>query len=142
MEGRTARRVMGMACTHRMTRNTGDLQWCPEPPGNGHDKGSAPLQGSEGLIVLLKPGNAGGGKGPWFGYAYPMSEGGKGDWHQPNNSREDPGAQEEALPQGQAGKGALTCACLAANPVREPGALVAHAGFDERSQETWYGYRD
>ena len=67
-----------MACTHRMTRNTGDLQWCPEPPGNGHDKGSAPLQGSEGLIVLLKPGNAGGGKGPWFGYAYPMSEGGKG----------------------------------------------------------------
>ena len=58
--------VMGMACTHRMTRNTGDLQWCPEPPGNGHDKGSAPLQESEGLIVLLKPGNAGGGKGPWF----------------------------------------------------------------------------
>ena len=63
-----------MACTHRMTRNTGDLQWCPEPPGNGHDKGSAPLQESEGLIVLLKPGNAGGGKGPWFGYACRTSE--------------------------------------------------------------------
>jgi len=45
--------------------------------GNGH-KGDRSWQESEGLIVLLKPGNAGGGKGPWFGYAYPTSERRKG----------------------------------------------------------------
>jgi hypothetical protein len=28
------------------------------------------------------------------------------------------------------------------NPVGEPAAGKPHGGFDERSQETWYGYRD
>src|SRR5659263_698098 len=79
------------------------------------------------------------GRGPGSGTLTERATG-EGDWHEPINSNQDPGAPEEALPQGQAGKGVLTCACLVVNPVREPGALVAHAGFDERSQETWYGY--
>src|SRR5450759_403475 len=67
------------------------------------------------------------GRGPGSGTLTERANG-EGDWHQPNNSREDPGAQEEALPQGQAGKGALTCACLVVNPVREPGAPTTTAG--------------
>jgi len=81
------------------------------------------------------------GRGPGSGTLTERANG-EGDWHEPINSNQAPGVPEEALPQGQAGKGALTCACLVVNPVREPGALIAHAGFDERSQETRYGYRD
>ncbi len=65
-EGRPARRGSG-----RSTYAGGD--WQHGRPvalvgvmANGPAEGRA-RQASEGLIVPLKPGNAGGGKGPWFG---------------------------------------------------------------------------
>ena len=56
---------MGAARTHAVIRNTGDLSGCQGAPGNG-SIGRRARQESEGLIVLMKPGNAGGGKEPWF----------------------------------------------------------------------------
>ena len=54
--------VMATACLHQeIGRNTGDLgQWVRDP--TGRPRGTGPL-------VPSKPGNAGGGKGPDFGYA-------------------------------------------------------------------------
>jgi hypothetical protein len=65
-KGRPARRGSG-----RSTYASGDLKHgrpvsLPGRPGNGSFWGRA-KQESEGPIVPLKPGNAGGGKGPWFG---------------------------------------------------------------------------
>ena len=58
--------VVGAARTHAGTRNTGNLWCCRE------DLATAPIgrrawQASEGLILPMNPGNAGGGKEPWFG---------------------------------------------------------------------------
>jgi hypothetical protein len=58
--------VVGAARTHAVIRNTGGLLGCQGVPGNGFS-GSRARQASEGLIVPRKPGNAGGGKEPWFG---------------------------------------------------------------------------
>lgn len=55
--------VMGAARTHTSKRDTGDLPWC-DRSRNG--RRGWPTQESEGLIVALKPGNAGGAKEPWF----------------------------------------------------------------------------
>ena len=65
-----------MACTHRGARNTGDLPGRPE--GQRTHQGVRPRQESEGPIVPQKPGNAGGGKGPWFGHAFRKAKGGRG----------------------------------------------------------------
>jgi hypothetical protein len=58
--------VVGAARTHAVIRNTGDLSGCrgdlATPPS-----GDGPRQASEGLIRPENPGNAGGGKEPWFG---------------------------------------------------------------------------
>ncbi len=56
--------VVGAARAYAVTGNTGGLLGCRGNP-------ATPLgwarQASEGLIVPLKPDNAGGGKEPWFG---------------------------------------------------------------------------
>jgi len=50
----------------------------------------------ERIVVLLKPGNAGGGKGPHFWYAFEAAEDREiGD--EPDKAREDPDTAEEAL---------------------------------------------
>ena len=41
-------------------------------------------QESQGPIRPMKPGNAGGGKGPWFGVC--SNEPREGDWREPGNS--------------------------------------------------------
>ena len=58
--------VVGAARTHAGTGNTGGLSGWRGDSANGPAEGRA-RQASEGLIVPMKPGNAGGGKGPWFG---------------------------------------------------------------------------
>jgi hypothetical protein len=58
--------VVGAARTHAVIRNTGGLSGCQGDPGNG-SIGRRARQTSEGLIVPRKPGNADGGKEPWFG---------------------------------------------------------------------------
>ena len=58
--------VVGAARTHAVIRNTGDLSGCRERSGNA-SIGSRARQASEGLIRPMNPGNAGGGKEPWFG---------------------------------------------------------------------------
>ena len=58
--------VVGAARTQAVTWNTGGLLSCRGDlatfPFGGRAK-----QASEGPIVPMKPGNAGGGKEPWFG---------------------------------------------------------------------------
>ena len=52
------------ACQQGTTGNTGSpLRWPGWPTGA---LGVWPERVAEGLVVPLKPGNAGGGKGPWF----------------------------------------------------------------------------
>jgi hypothetical protein len=46
--------------------------------------GSGARQASEGLIRPRNPGNAGGGKEPWFGVC--LKEPREGDWREPGNS--------------------------------------------------------
>src|SRR5437867_8360561 len=58
--------VMGAARTHTGSRNAGDLDGAPHVRGNG-SMGARRRQESEEPIVPRKPGNAGGGKGLWFG---------------------------------------------------------------------------
>lgn len=57
--------VVGATRRHAVIRNTGSLSRRPGTPDNG-SIGRRARQVSEGLTVLRKPGNAGGGKEPWF----------------------------------------------------------------------------
>ena len=59
--------VVGTACVQTVQRNTGDLVRCEAGHARNGSSWSRPRQKSEGLVVPTKPGNAGGGKGPWFG---------------------------------------------------------------------------
>ena len=65
-EGRPARRGSGRSTYARGNWQHGRPVALAGQPANGPAEGRA-RQASEGLIVPLKPGNAGGGKGPWFG---------------------------------------------------------------------------
>jgi len=61
--------VMGAARSHTVIRNTGNLSGCRgdlATPPSGDGRGRA----SEGLIRPVNPGNAGGGKEPWFGVRF------------------------------------------------------------------------
>ncbi len=83
-EGRLARRGRGRSTyAHAVTCNTGDLFGLPgqlwQRPFGGRVQ-----QESEGLIRPMNPGNAGGGKGPWFGMR--LNEPREGDWREPGNS--------------------------------------------------------
>ena len=61
--------VVSAARTHAVIRNTGNLSGCRGDPGNA-SIGRRARQASEGLIRPLSPGNAGGGKEPWFGVRF------------------------------------------------------------------------
>ena len=65
-EGRPARRGSGHSTYARGDWQHGRPIALAESTANGPAEGRA-RQASEGLIVPLKPSNAGGGKGPWFG---------------------------------------------------------------------------
>ena len=64
-EGRPARRGSGRDTYTRGDSQHGRPVGLPGTPGNG-SIGRRARQVSEGLTVLQKPGNAGGGKEPWF----------------------------------------------------------------------------
>jgi len=64
-EGRPARRGSGRDTYTRDDSQHGRPVGLPGELGNG-SIGRRARQESEGLIVLMKPGNAGGGKEPWF----------------------------------------------------------------------------
>ena len=59
--------VMGTACVQTVQQDTGDLARCEAGYARNDSSWSRPGQKSEGLVVPKKPGNTGGGKGPWFG---------------------------------------------------------------------------
>jgi len=81
-EGRPARRGMGRSTyAHAMTCNTGDLRGLPL---RQRLFGRRVAQESQGPIRPRNPGNAGGGKGPWFGVR--SNEPRQGDWREPGNS--------------------------------------------------------
>jgi hypothetical protein len=83
-EGRPARRGMGRSTyAHAMTCNTGDLFGLPGRLGE-RLLGRRVQQESQGPIRPMNPGNAGGGKGPWFGVR--SNEPREGDWREPGNS--------------------------------------------------------
>ena len=65
-EGRLARRGSGRSTYARGDWQHGRPVVLAGQAANGPAEGRA-QQASEGPIVLTKPGNAGGGKGPWFG---------------------------------------------------------------------------
>jgi len=65
-EGRSARRGSGHSTYAREDWQHGRPVGQAGHPANDTAEGRA-RQASEGLIVPLKPGNAGGGKEPWFG---------------------------------------------------------------------------
>jgi len=78
--------VVARACRHQESeRNTGDLRsGCVTQPDAR--EGQAGLrEESERPIVPLKPGNAGGGKGPWF-QSQRKKRRQPGDWREPNTS--------------------------------------------------------
>ena len=62
-EGQVTAGVMGAARTHTSKRDTGDLPRCKVTCSG---RRSRLRQESEGPIRAVKPGNAGGAKGPWF----------------------------------------------------------------------------
>ena len=64
-EGGPDRRGSGRGTWQRGDSQHGRPGGMSGRPGNG-SIGRRARQESEGLIVLLKPGNAGGGKEPWF----------------------------------------------------------------------------
>ena len=61
--------VVGAARTHAVIRNTGNLSGCRGDPGNA-SIGRRGTAGVGGLIRPVNPGNAGGGKEPWFGMRF------------------------------------------------------------------------
>ena len=68
--------VMGAARTHTLSRNAGDLVRCAAARGNGSIR-TRHRQESEEPIVPRNPGNAGGGKGLWFGVRGDEPRGGR-----------------------------------------------------------------
>src|SRR5712691_12685909 len=83
-DGRPARRGMGRSTyAHAWICNTGDLFGLRGRPSDVPSGGRV-QQESQGPIRPLNPGNAGGGKGPWFGVR--SNEPRKGDWREPGNS--------------------------------------------------------
>ena len=59
--------VMGTACVQTVQQDTGDLARCGAWHARNGSTRRRPRQKSEGLVVPVKPVNAGGGKEPWFG---------------------------------------------------------------------------
>jgi len=83
-EGCPARRGRGRSTyAHAGTCNTGDLFGLPRQLWQ-RPFGGRVQQESEGLIRPMNPGNAGGGKEPWFGMR--LNEPREGDWREPGNS--------------------------------------------------------
>ena len=125
---------------------------------------------SEGLVLPWKPGNAGGGKEPWFWvlvrewrvreigmrlttppairtlqrklYVKAKTEPTKTPWARDAALYRGTGlrARRPVSPGRSASCGPV--ACLGVKPVREPCAGKRQARFDERSQETGYGRWD
>jgi hypothetical protein len=59
--------VMGTARVQTVQQDTGDLARCGAWHARNGSSWNRLRQKSEGLVVPKKPGNTGGGKGPWFG---------------------------------------------------------------------------
>lgn len=66
-EGDPSTGVMGTARVQTVQQDTGDLARCGAWHARNGSSWNRPRQKSEGPVVPTKPGNAGRGKGPWFG---------------------------------------------------------------------------
>src|ERR1035437_8543955 len=102
-----------------------------------------PWRESDRVVGALRPGNAGGAKGPDFWCAFEDGEvvviGDK-----PENTIEDRrrprllcrGAKESCSPCRSRVRLGLLPVCLTVKPVGEPDALIGHVRFDKRGGET------
>ena len=138
---RLALRGIGHSTRAHISRQHGRPALVPE--GNG-DFGLRRGQESEERIVLLKPGNSGGGKALWFEVRLDRTRGDEGQGI--GVSLETP-AMIQSLQgslYGEAKQGPEHCECLAVKLVREPDDLNGQVRFDERAEETerWTNRRD
>jgi hypothetical protein len=131
--------VLAPACRHRESSATREAS-----RGAGSDLQPDAREGQAGLrevaerpVVVTKPGNAGGAKGPWFWSAEGRSnDRAIGLWPSNLNTirrfgeRLSRWVKMRSAYRGPAG-----------NPVREPDAGNPHVRFDEREVETeaWHG---
>ena len=97
------------------------------------------------LVVLLKPGNAGGGKEPDF-WRVAGRDQQSGDWLCLSTPLRTKRSRKELYLPAKTAKFSESrplrdkaVVCWWEKPVGEPGALIAHAGFDEREVETGQG---
>ncbi len=60
---------------------------CVNPQLALREEQAGPHGAADRPVVVMKPGNAGGAKGPWFKESARRSEG-RGDWREPNNPTE------------------------------------------------------
>ena len=81
-DGRPARRGSGRSTYTRSDSQHGRPVGCQGDLATTHRRRAR--QASEGLIRPRNPGNAGGGKEPWFGVR--LNEPREGDWREPGNS--------------------------------------------------------
>src|SRR5688572_12142134 len=117
-------------------RRNGDARNWGDPRGRGQRpqrrKGVGSGGESEGVVVPLRPGNAGGGKGPCVWCAF---DGGEeaviGD--EPGNTRTDPDPPEEALSQGEGGTGLPLLPALRQDSPGRHSAPRLCAGPDRKS---------
>src|ERR671910_2488030 len=97
--------------------------------GRGSHRQRHPFgRGSDRVIVPLRPGNAGGGKGPDFWCAF---DGGEDEviGDEPGNTRTDPDPPEEALSQGEGGTGLPLLPALRQDLSRGHPSSVARTSF-------------
>ncbi len=81
------------------TRETPAVVACDHQP-EAREGQAGPCGVADWPVVPLKPGNAGGGKGPWFKASAGRGEG-PGEWHEPTTSGKDPEAPGGATRQSE-----------------------------------------
>ena len=99
------------------------------------------------FVLLMKPGNAGGGKEPDF-WRVTGRDQESGDWRSPSTPTRIRRSRKElylpaktAMSSESRPRQRQSVVCWRVKPVGEPGAGNPHAGFDEREVETEHGRR-
>ena len=128
------------ACIEGMHMKHGKPTATAVATATDNPRGPGPVASvAERLVVVLKPGNAGGAKGPYFGHVDGRDKGiaigfGLATQKRTRTSRKRLYGQAKAAPQG-------VIVGLIVKPVGEPDAGNPPVRFDEREVETEHGMR-